>query len=90
VVVQNVKCYGGNDGSITLGGTGGTTPYTYSLNNGAFTNSGSFTTNAGTHSIVIKDANSCTITVSNIIVGHCTKQQCYLQRRAGRNDRISR
>lgn len=35
--VQNVKCYGGNTGSIDISATGGLGPYTYHWSNGAVT-----------------------------------------------------
>lgn len=35
IVHQDVNCYNGSDGSITLGATGGTAPYTFQVNNGS-------------------------------------------------------
>ena len=35
IVHQDVSCYNGSDGSITLGATGGTAPYTFQVNNGS-------------------------------------------------------
>ncbi|MES2543890.1 MAG: M43 family zinc metalloprotease [Bacteroidota bacterium] len=61
----NTTC-GATNGSVTIGAvTGGTAPYTYSFNGSAFTS----TTNypnlaAGTYSVVVKDANTCTYTTS--------------------------
>ena len=61
----NASC-GASNGSITMGAvTGGTTPYTYSVNGGPF--SGTTTVTgfaAGTYSVVVKDANGCTFTTS--------------------------
>lgn len=52
---------GNNNGSITATASGGTGPYTYSLNSGAFQSSGTFTgLGAGTYTIVGRDANGCT------------------------------
>jgi hypothetical protein len=62
-------------GTITVNGgnttitqpvpTGGVSPYTYSLNTGAFQSSNVFTgVAAGTYTVNIKDANGCTITKS--------------------------
>jgi hypothetical protein len=51
----NVTCNGGNNGSFTLGAIEcGTTPFTYSVNGGAF---GSIPTDltAGTYSVIIQD-----------------------------------
>jgi large repetitive protein len=51
------------NGSITASGvTGGTAPYTYSLNGGSFQSQASFTAvAAGEHTITVKDANGCTL-----------------------------
>ncbi|MCW3078019.1 MAG: hypothetical protein JWO32_2628, partial [Bacteroidetes bacterium] len=70
VAFTNATC-GASNGSATLTGvTGGTSPYQYSFNGGAF----SATTiqaglNAGPKSVVVKDANSCTLTV-NFTIGN--------------------
>ncbi|MES2330753.1 MAG: SprB repeat-containing protein, partial [Bacteroidota bacterium] len=54
-------CNGGSTGSITASGSGGTSPYQYSLNGGTFQASGSFgSLSAATYTIVVKDANGCT------------------------------
>lgn len=57
---------GASNGSVTLGAvTGGTAPYTYSFNGGAFGSTTSFTAlAAGTYTIVVKDANGCTYTTT--------------------------
>lgn len=50
-----------NNGSITVNATGGTAPYTFSMNGGAFQASGSFTgLGAGSFTIAARDANACT------------------------------
>jgi large repetitive protein len=61
VVTQtNVSCYGGNNGTVTVTGTGGVTPYAYQLGSGVFQSSGSFESLvAGTYNITIRDANMC-------------------------------
>jgi gliding motility-associated-like protein len=54
-------CYNGTNGTITVSGTGGTTPYSYAINAGSFGASGAFTgLNAGTYTLHVKDANGCT------------------------------
>jgi gliding motility-associated-like protein len=59
--VTNVLCSGGNSGTITISGTGGTTPYTYALNAGGFVSTPSFTgLTVGTYVLHLKDVNGCT------------------------------
>lgn len=60
----NVNCFGGSSGSVTVAPTGGTSPYTYSLNGGASGSSATFgSLSAATYTVTITDANSCTTTV---------------------------
>ncbi|MBP7169596.1 MAG: T9SS type A sorting domain-containing protein [Bacteroidales bacterium] len=60
----NVSCYGGNNGSVTVLGSGGIGPYKYSLNGVDFQSSGTFNgLIAGTHTVTIRDANMCTSSV---------------------------
>ncbi|HEX2900516.1 MAG TPA: SprB repeat-containing protein, partial [Bacteroidia bacterium] len=68
--VVNVTCNGGNDGSITINAvSGGTGPYDYSLNGGPFQVSNVFGgLTAGTYTVTIRDANLCTVTLTNIAV----------------------
>lgn len=56
-------------GSLSVAGSGGTAPYEYSNNGGAYQTSGNFSNNyvIGQNTISIKDANGCTITSSKII-----------------------
>lgn len=49
-----------NNGSITVNATGGTTPYQYKLNNGAFGASAIFSSvSAGNHTVTVEDAEGC-------------------------------
>lgn len=60
VVVQNVSCAGGSDGSISLSTTGGTAPYNYTINNIGNGNSGVFTNlGVGSYTIVVTDTLGC-------------------------------
>lgn len=58
----NISCNGGSDGTITITGvTGGTGTIEYSLNGASFQTSNTFTgLPAGTHIVVVRDANGCT------------------------------
>jgi gliding motility-associated-like protein/uncharacterized repeat protein (TIGR01451 family) len=82
----NVDCKGNSTGSITVGGSGGTTPYTYNYAGGSYASANTFSSlAAGTHTIGIKDANGCTSSVSVTITepaalnlsATITKPVCY-------------
>ena len=62
-VVTNVACFGGNTGAINLTPTGGSGPYTFNWGGGV-TSEDRTTLTAGTYSVTITDANSCTGTVN--------------------------
>jgi hypothetical protein len=61
----NVTCFGDNNGSITITASGGTTPYEYSLNNGALWLSmptATYTINnlaPATYKIMLRDNTGC-------------------------------
>ncbi len=59
-----VSCNGASDGKISAGQvSGGTSPYSYSLNGTTFTTNSIFNNlSAGNHTLYIKDSNDCTIT----------------------------
>ncbi|MDP2386936.1 MAG: PKD-like domain-containing protein [Bacteroidota bacterium] len=58
----NITCFGANNGSINVTPSGGTGPYQFSLNGGAFGIPASFTgLPAGTHTVTIKDNINCTL-----------------------------
>ena len=56
-----VTCFGGSDGAITLTVNGGTNAYTYVWSNGDTTQNIAGVT-AGTYTVTVTDANSCTAT----------------------------
>src|SRR5436305_430024 len=59
----NVACFGGSTGSVTVAGSGGTSPYTFSKDGVNFGASGTFSNlAAGSYTITVKDANGCTTT----------------------------
>jgi len=59
----NILCKGNNSGEIHLSIAGGTSPYSYSIDNGLNFQSQNYFNllNAGSYSIIIKDANGCII-----------------------------
>jgi gliding motility-associated-like protein len=63
LILQDVSlCFDGADGSITASGSGGTGPYTYSLDGSPPDPSGIFLTlTAGTYTLTVIDQNSCTL-----------------------------
>ncbi|MBC7694237.1 MAG: gliding motility-associated C-terminal domain-containing protein [Burkholderiales bacterium] len=86
VTPTNATC-GNNNGSITFNSpTGGTSPYTYAINGGAFTaTSPTINLPVGTYSVTVKDFNGCvyteTTSITNIpgptaIAGTTTQASC--------------
>ena len=79
-LINNVSCNGGNDGSASVSGTGGTLPYTYAWPLG---DTASIVTNlsAGTHIATVTDASGCTdtssvtITEPNILIASTSMTQ---------------
>jgi large repetitive protein len=64
VTTTNASCGSANGSSTVTGVTGGLAPYQYSYDGGAFsatTNTTALT--AGSHTVVVRDANTCTLTV---------------------------
>jgi gliding motility-associated-like protein len=67
---QDVLCNSGNDGKIVVAAAGGTSPYSYSLDNINFQPVNSFNVAAGTYTVYVRDANGCTIVpLTNVVVG---------------------
>jgi hypothetical protein len=61
----NVSCNGGSNGSATVGVKGGTSPYTYSWNTSPVqTNATAASLTAGSYTVTIHDAHSCTSTAT--------------------------
>ncbi len=62
VAIQNVSCFGANDGMITPSATGGTTPYQFSINGGnTWQNNGIQYGPSGQASyfVTVRDSNGC-------------------------------
>ena len=58
----NITCFNAGNGTITVSGSGGTAPYTYSIHNGGATYQSGNTFNnlpTGTYQIRVKDNNGC-------------------------------
>jgi hypothetical protein len=63
-----VTCYGTDNGSISLTGSGGVLPYTFSIDGTSFVNTNSFSNlSPANYLIYIKDANGCEKTISTFI-----------------------
>jgi gliding motility-associated-like protein len=69
VTKEDKTCEFKNNGVIDIKILGGTNPFTYNLNNGAFVNNSGYFNgmNSGGYSIVVTDANGCSI-VSSITI----------------------
>jgi len=65
--LTNVRCSGGNDGSIDLTVTGGTLPYGYSWNPGAYTTEDISALTAQQYIVNILDSNNCSIADTAVI-----------------------
>jgi SprB repeat len=67
-ITKNVTCFGGNDGTINVLASGGTSPYQYSSNGTSFQTGDNFTFVIGTYSFWVKDANGCIKTTSSLTI----------------------
>ncbi len=68
VSLTNVTEHGGSNGSISVSGSGGRPPYSYSLDEGEFQSSGTFgSLSAGSFSIRVMDAASCIFIIPFVI-----------------------
>jgi gliding motility-associated-like protein len=60
----NITCFGANNGSVTIAAAGGTTPYLYAIDGGGTVSTSTFNSlTAGAHTIIVKDANGCSVNV---------------------------
>lgn len=65
----NATCSGGADGSIQITANGGTAPYQYSSDGTNFQASNVLNTIAGTYTITVRDANNCSFSIPDVVVG---------------------
>lgn len=66
--VNNVDCFGGTDGAITLNTTGGTSPYSYDWTPNLPNLPNPTGLSAGNYSVVVEDANGCQVSINNIAI----------------------
>jgi gliding motility-associated-like protein len=66
IMSQNdVSCFGESTGSVTIAGTGGTSPYNFSIDGGSYQAAGLFENlGSGAHAVIIKDFNQCQYVVN--------------------------
>ncbi len=68
VTVSNPGCNGGYDGSLSIGGSGGSGGYTYSLNGVNYENYGLFLNlPGGNYTVYVKDKNGCVYTTNSVL-----------------------
>ncbi|MEM7371445.1 MAG: choice-of-anchor L domain-containing protein [Bacteroidota bacterium] len=64
----DVDCFGNNTGILSVAGGGGTLPYSFSINQGPFVTSGTFTNLfAGLYTLSIQDAQGCIVSVDTMV-----------------------
>ena len=69
----NVSCFGGNDGSITVTPSGGTAPFSYVWTGSTSTSGTASSLIAGSYDVLVTDANSCTVNITNVLITEPTQ-----------------
>jgi gliding motility-associated-like protein len=69
VSTTNATCEGGDNGTIQVAASGGTTAYQYSADGINFQSSNLLNVRAGTYQVTIRDANNCTFSIPGVVVG---------------------
>lgn len=59
LVDTDISCFGANDGTVETTVTGGTAPYTFNWNSGAYTSEDLSNLRPGTYTLNLTDANGC-------------------------------
>lgn len=67
--VQQISCFGANDGEVTLTASNGTLPYQFSINGGSLGSAASFTgLIPGIYTFEVEDGTGCSATIDTIII----------------------
>jgi hypothetical protein len=71
VITQQVSCFNGTNGIITITGSGGTGTLNYSINGSTYQTGNIFTGLApGTYTVYVKDANNCVQTGNTLVLAN--------------------
>ena len=62
-----ITCFGGTT-IVTANASGGVFPYEYSINNGPYQTTNTFSLGAGSYTVTVKDVNGCVGTTGNIVI----------------------
>ena len=67
VLINNVNCFGGSNGSIDISVLGGTPFYSYLWSNGS-TSEDVFSLSSGSYFVMLTDSNGCTTTSNTYVI----------------------
>ena len=74
VLINNVNCFGGSNGSIDISVLGGTPFYSYLWSNGS-TSEDVFSLSSGSYFVMLTDSNGCTTTSNTYVITEPTQIQ---------------
>lgn len=67
-LTNNISCFGGDDGLISIQANGGTQPYRYQFENQLFQSENSFSNlESGTYNLSVLDTNNCLTTITHTL-----------------------